>query len=462
MLLIAENSADNELALALKNELNTSSQIIDIKPSDDLNSLFIEQEYIQKNSIIIMLTNRISTPFNNTLIDRLETFIDNGGIFGVVSTHIWRFPDSFHELLGYNIPSGQKEWPLGNTSSSITLTIMNDTFCNSPFEFSLNSRIVLEAGIGITSPLQNLYRVAISQNTPNGNTSVNAFKKGSGFVIAAPLSLINNTSIQLSQFLTSLISSGIEVVNDQQPNTSNSISSSIDPPLIPGFSISEESIQLGLGISFFILLIASSIYVIRKWKIKLDDDSIPRDYSYFSLIFLNTFFFIAHVIFPPVLRRLDTYNVYENETRKRIIDILEERNFLHFRELKRELNNIGTSGLRWHLQVLVDFSIIDRQGFKQYEIYYLVTKRPQSSFLEVYFAIISGIGFRVAKAFQETDSWDLSALAIYLETSKESVRYHCKRLEQINLLLLKGNRYFLNNTKKKLLLNAIYQRSKNN
>lgn len=462
MLLIAENSADNQLALALKNELNITSQLIDINPSVDLNSLFTQQEYLAKYSIILMIANRISTPFNDTVIDSLKAFVNSGGIFGIVSTHIWRFPDSFHELLGINIPSGQKEWPQGNTTSSVTFTIINDTFCNSPFEFSLNSHLFLEVGIGITSPLQNLYRVAISQNTPNGNTSVNAFKKGSGFVIVAPLSLINNTSIQFSQFLTSLVSSGIRAVDGQQSNASNSTSSSVDSPLILGLSISEEFIQLGLGISFLFLLIVSSIYFIRNWSIKSDEDSIPKDYSYFSLIFLNTFFFIAHVIYPPILRRLDTYSVHENETRKRIIDVLEERDFLHFRELKRELNNIGTSGLRWHLQVLEDFSIIDRQGFKQYEIYFLATKRPQSSFLELYFAIISGVGFRVAKAFQETNSWDLGALAIYLETSKESVRYHCKRLEKINILILKGNRYFLNNSKKKLLINAIYRRNKNN
>lgn len=170
---------------------------------------------------------------------------------------------------------------------------------------------------------------------------------------------------------------------------------------------------------------------------------------------------IGQILYPPYIRRLDEYDVLENQHRNKIIDILEERVFMHFRELKRELN-IGTSSLRWHLQVLEDFRITKRKVFGQYEIFYLLRNEPNPDFLELYFAIISGVGFRVARAFQEMNSWDLNALTDYLESSKESIRYHTKKFQKINLIELKNDRYFLNPAKHKVLIDAISRRNKTN
>ena len=114
------------------------------------------------------------------------------------------------------------------------------------------------------------------------------------------------------------------------------------------------------------------------------------------------------------------------------------------------------------LQVLEDFRIIDRQKRGQYEIYYLIRKKPESSFLELYFAIISGGGFGVAKAFTLNESWDLDALSEYLGKSKEAIRYHCKKFEEMNLLVPNGRRYKLNPQKQQILIAAVKRRQKTN
>jgi predicted transcriptional regulator len=228
------------------------------------------------------------------------------------------------------------------------------------------------------------------------------------------------------------------------------------------FSISEETIQAGIVIGSISIFIIGMVYAVtqelNKSKISLD---LPKDRSLFTSLLLSPIIFIGQILYPPIVRRIDEYDVMENEYRNQILEILNDRDFLHFRELKRELE-IGTSSLRWHLQVLEDFRMIDRQKRGQYEIYYLIRKKPESSFLELYFAIISGGGFSVAKAFTMDKSWNLESLSEYLGKSKENIRYHCKKFEEMNLLIPNGDRYKLNPQKQQTLLAAVKRRQKTN
>jgi predicted transcriptional regulator len=141
---------------------------------------------------------------------------------------------------------------------------------------------------------------------------------------------------------------------------------------------------------------------------------------------------------------------------------LKDRDFLHFRELKRELG-IGTSSLKWHLRVLEDFKIIHHQKVGQYEIFFLKANAPNYEFLEIYFAIISGIGFRVANSFLQMNSWHLDTLTEYLGYSKEAIRYHLRNFEKIHLLKpIDRNKYYINAKKIEYLKKAISRRKKTN
>ncbi len=463
-LFITENTADYNLAAALQQNLNSTGDIIDIRTSEDLNDIFLDQNYLSTYSRIIMILNQVSSPFNETLIDNIEQFIQNGGVFCMISHQIWRFPTSFHTLLGLNVSPSQKEWPTGNNVGTITLTIVNDTFTKVPFQFIQNSTLEVQGSLGITSAVDDSYSIAESQVTSNGQATITGFMKQEGYVFAVPLSLneYNTSFTPFIQFLASVITSGeIEISETSQPQSSSESTQSLEPPLLSLFDISEETVQTGVIIVSASILLVGLAYMISKWVIHPKDTEIPQDRDLFSILFLTPLLLIGQIIFPPILRRIDEYDVVENQYRNRIIDILEERDFMHFRELKRELN-LGTSSLRWHLQVLEDFSLIKRKIFGQYEIFFLLKNEPNPDFLEIYFAIISGIGFRVAKAFQEMNSWDLNALEDYLGASKESIRYHTKKFQKINLIEFKNNRYFLNLTKKEFLIEAISRRSKTN
>jgi predicted transcriptional regulator len=462
VLFLSESEIDSELAVALNNSSGLNGDLVDIQTSEDLNTLFITEDYFHTYSKILMILNHLSNPFNDTLVSQLDEYIQAGGIFGVISAHIWQFTENFHDLIGLSISTGQKIWPTGNSTEEITFTVYNDTFTRSPYEFTQNSQFTMTAEIGIAYPTEDSYQIIISENTPIGNTTMNTFQIGSGFVIAAPISPVNTISDSFTNFLTSVILSSVNMVEEQTTTSVTSNSSTI-PSLRPLLGISEEVMQTSVVIISGSVLLIGFAYFIGKWRDIRPSDQIPKDLSILQSILLAPIILIGKVVYPPIIRRIDSYDVLENETRRKIIANLEDRDFLHFRELKRELGNIGTSGLKWHLQVLEDFEIIKRQVFGQYEIFHLRNTPPEYEFLELYFAIKSGLGYRVAKAFnQEMPSWDLTSLTEYLGSSKESIRYHCKKFELLKILRRENGRYFLNLQKDYLLRKAIIRRQKIN
>lgn len=461
-LFITENVVEYSLAMNINESLNSQGDLVDIRISEDLNDLFLNGDYLNMYSRIIMILNHINTPFNETVVTSLEDFILEGGIFCIISPQIWRFPTSFHTLLGLNIGSGQKEWPLGNATESITLTIVNDTYTQSPFQIPKDTKFEVLGSLGITAPTDDSYIIATSQDTPNGKATITGLRQQAGFSCAVPLALnmYNSSFTQFSQFLTSIISSEIKFQETSQS------SSRINKPneealIIPLFNISEETVQTGVVIASIAFLLLGLVYIIKKWSVQNKSIEIPKDRNWFSILILTPLLLIGQIIYPPAIRRIDENDVYENEYRSKIMHILEERDFLHFRELKRELD-IGTSSLRWHLQVLEDFRIIKRKVVGQYEIFYLLRNEPNPVFLEIYFAIISGLGFRIAKAFREMDSWDLNALTEYLGSSKEAIRYHMKKFQKIDLTRSRNNRFFLNSSKYREFIEAINRRNKTN
>lgn len=468
LLFVTNNSADFKLATTITQNLNKTASILEISPSEDLNDFFSTYNILNNYDAIILVLNQISqiaNPLSEVKINDLTAFVNEGGLFGIISTNIWHFPKSFQSLLGLSTSEpGPKEFPMGNTTETIQLSVTNDTYLQSPYVYLSNSSFNIQAAVGITTTLDSSYQVAISNNTIDGKATVNAFQQQKGFIISVPVSPVETTPSlgELANFISSLACSGLEIIQDNNIQEEHT-TTSIPPPLL--FSISEETIQTGLVIGSISILLFGMAYVVSnvlsKPKINFD---LPKDRTLLTSILLSPFIFIGQILYPPIVRRIDEYDVLENEYRNQIIGILKDRDFLHFRELKRELQ-IGTSSLRWHLQVLEDFRIIDRQKRGQYEIYYLLRKRPEPGFLELYFAIISGGGFGVAKAFTMNGmtEWDLEALSDYLGKSREAIRYHCKKFEKMNILIhISNGRYSLNPTKQQILLAAVKRRQKTN
>ncbi|MHA1995701.1 MAG: hypothetical protein ACW97Z_14235 [Candidatus Hodarchaeales archaeon] len=461
-LFVTNNNADHEIALAVNQTMNLNATIVDIKTSENLNQLFLTGNYFETYDSIILILNQITNPLDASLTTDLNDFVSQGKMFGIISTQIWRFNSSFHSLMGLEITTqGQKEYPMGNSSDSIEISITNDTLLTDPFQYTENTSLLLDGGVGLAQSTTLAYQVARSSNPPYGDTSLNAFEYKTGFIIALPLSPIDiSPSLSsLSQFVTSLTNSGLEVLERNQILNQNSETTASPDRIL--FLFSNKDLEIGIAFSALSILFVGLAYFVSQlmFKPKLNID-LPKDKTLLSFL-LSPIFFIGQILFPPIVRRIDSYDVLDNEYRGQILTILDDREFLHFRELKRELS-IGTSSLRWHLQVLEDFRLIDRQVFGQYEIYYLIRRIPEPEFLELYFSIISGGGYRIAQAFSRVNSWELSALAEYLGQSKEAVRYHLKKLEQINLIQCNETKYVLNSQKVLTLKSALERRSKSN
>jgi hypothetical protein len=159
VLFLSESEIDSELAVALNNSSGLNGDLVDIQTSEDLNTLFITEDYFHTYSKILMILNHLSNPFNDTLVSQLDEYIQAGGIFGVISAHIWQFTENFHDLIGLSISTGQKIWPIGNSTEEITFTVYNDTFTRSPYEFTQNSQFTMTAEIGIAYPTEDSYQI---------------------------------------------------------------------------------------------------------------------------------------------------------------------------------------------------------------------------------------------------------------------------------------------------------------
>ena len=88
LLFITDNSADFELATSITQNLNKTAPILDIRTSDDLNLVFSTYNVLENYDAVFLILNQVSNPLNENGITQLTSFINEGGLFGIVSTNI--------------------------------------------------------------------------------------------------------------------------------------------------------------------------------------------------------------------------------------------------------------------------------------------------------------------------------------------------------------------------------------
>ncbi|MHA2093344.1 MAG: hypothetical protein ACW98F_01730, partial [Candidatus Hodarchaeales archaeon] len=254
-LFVTNNNADHEIALAVNQTMNLNATIVDIKTSENLNQLFLTGNYFETYDSIILILNQITNPLDASLTTDLNDFVSQGKMFGIISTQIWRFNSSFHSLMGLEITTqGQKEYPMGNSSDSIEISITNDTLLTDPFQYTENTSLLLDGGVGLAQSTTLAYQVARSSNPPYGDTSLNAFEYKTGFIIALPLSPIDiSPSLSsLSQFVTSLTNSGLEVLERNQILNQNSETTASPDRIL--FLFSNKDLEIGIAFSALSIL----------------------------------------------------------------------------------------------------------------------------------------------------------------------------------------------------------------
>ncbi|MFX1508169.1 MAG: exo-alpha-sialidase [Promethearchaeota archaeon] len=198
------------------------------------------------------------------------------------------------------------------------------------------------------------------------------------------------------------------------------------------FELFESVVPLSIGIMIITsVFLIGSIFLHRshgenKVSIPVDKTLGYSITTFFSLL-------IGQILYPPRLRKLSASEIQTNDTRAIILQLLEENDFLHFREIKRRIPT-GTALLRWHLQVLEDFGFIRQKRHGQYLIYYLREKKPHEHYLVVYFASRSDIAAKILSLFAKVDTWTISGLTERLDESRKKLLYHCDKLIEYKIL----------------------------
>ncbi|MHA1228248.1 MAG: ArsR family transcriptional regulator, partial [Candidatus Hodarchaeales archaeon] len=143
----------------------------------------------------------------------------------------------------------------------------------------------------------------------------------------------------------------------------------------------------------------------------------------------------AQILYPPKIRKLTYEKMLENDMRRKILDLLEQREFEHFNALQKMLNS-GVSITRWHLQVLEDFGKIRSLKIGQFKIFYLAGANLDNNKVVLYCKIRSKIALNIVRAFikNKINVWRLKELSEALTLSQEIVSYHLLKLSELGLV----------------------------
>lgn len=213
-----------------------------------------------------------------------------------------------------------------------------------------------------------------------------------------------------------------------------------DDPDSPFTGIFPLELLSGLGSILLVGIIASisllvSVFLYRGYSArkKSDAEYVPVDYTLDEMIKATLSLIIGHILYPPKIRKLSISEIESNNTRAIILQLLEENDFLHFREIMRRIPT-GTALLRWHLQVLEDFNFIRHIRHGQYSIYYLRDKPPNKHYIALHFALTTKFAVNLVSLFVKVDIWTISGLVERLNKPRKKILYHCKRLIQHEIL----------------------------
>ncbi len=196
-----------------------------------------------------------------------------------------------------------------------------------------------------------------------------------------------------------------------------------------------------------LLLLLSLFFLFKKGKrLSSKKIAIPHDQTLSERIFSLIFIVFGKIVIDPSIRRLSISQVQDNTARILILNLLAENEFMHFRELKRR-TGCGAAQLKWHLHVLIDFGFVQERKSEQYLIYHLTSKPPDPAHLTVYFNITTNQRAKIANAFLEFEKWSIDELSTYLRIPKRSIKYHCDRLIQKEILIVSEEGFFVLNPK---------------
>lgn len=131
--------------------------------------------------------------------------------------------------------------------------------------------------------------------------------------------------------------------------------------------------------------------------------------------------------------RISIEEVFENDNRRNIIELILNEPGIHFNSLLRKIN-IATGQLQWHLNVLVNFEIITQKKVDNFLLFFAsIVEDPSGQ--DQLFLIKSKTALNVFTIIEKNPGITLSEIAKDLNKSKSSIKYNIDKLRKKKLVI---------------------------
>lgn len=164
-------------------------------------------------------------------------------------------------------------------------------------------------------------------------------------------------------------------------------------------------------------------------------------FSFFIILDILTMTFQEyrnlHYIRKVVLNsghRMSIEEVFENDNRKTIIEIILNEPGIHYNSLLRK-TNIATGQLQWHLNVLINFEIITQKKVDSFLVFFASFVENQSG--QKIILIKSKSTLDVLTIIEKNPGITMSKIAKDLNKSKSSIKYNIDKLRKKKLVTFK-------------------------
>ena len=130
--------------------------------------------------------------------------------------------------------------------------------------------------------------------------------------------------------------------------------------------------------------------------------------------------------------RMSLEEVFENENRKKIIEIILDEPGIHYNSLLRK-SEISAGQLQWHINVLINFDIIYQKKVEGFLVYFAtLIEDPKSQ--NRLFLIKSKTTLEIFTLIEENPGITSSDIAKEIKKSKSSINYNINKLRKKKLV----------------------------
>ena len=132
------------------------------------------------------------------------------------------------------------------------------------------------------------------------------------------------------------------------------------------------------------------------------------------------------------LHRLNFDDIFENENRIKIINIILVEPGIHFNEIKRQLN-LQTGQLDWHIKLLESYGVIQVRKIGQYNTYFPTISDNPFSDLDIKL-IKSKTTLKVMQIIKEIPGITASQIAKSFKLGRNTIKYHVDKLAEKKMI----------------------------